>query len=79
MNSKSKASSIQIDIIDFYPSISENLLENSLNFTKNYIGITDDELKIITASRQSVLIFHDFFNENFDFPMGAFDSAQIAD
>lgn len=55
ITNKKNATFIQFNIIDFYPSISEDLLLNSLNFAKNYINITDDEQKIIVASKDLYL------------------------
>lgn len=60
LKSKNKATFIQLDIIDFYPpSISKDLLENSLSFAKNYTEIIDEEIKIIMDSRQSILRLND--------------------
>lgn len=57
---------------------------NSLNFARGYTEITDSDLEIILASRRSILKYNDAnwvkkYNESFDVPMGAFNSAQIAD
>ena len=37
----------QLDIIEFYPSISENILDTTINFAKQYIDIIDENHKII--------------------------------
>lgn len=52
--------------------------------TRNYVNITDNEQKIIMASRLSIFIYNDSSsvnknNENFDVPMGVYDSGKISD
>ena len=84
IKNKSKASFIQFDIIDFYPSISKKILIGSINYAKEYIDITKEQYDIILACRKTV-----FGNNgstwiksgpmNFDVPMGGYDSSQIAD
>ena len=58
MNIKNENSTtfIQFDIIDFYRSISKELLINSIKFAKKYTNITENELDIILARRRSILI-----------------------
>lgn len=70
---------IQFDIINFYPSISVNLLLKILNFAKNYVSMKDDEFKVILTFRQSLLIYNistwvRSLYDNFEVPMGAYDS-----
>ena len=77
---KNKITCIQFDIIDFYPSITKELLLLSINLARNYTDITQEEL----ACRKSVLVYNTTTWEkkttnNFDITMGSFDSAQIAD
>ena len=73
------------DIEEFYPSISEKLLDQSIEFAKNYTEITDDELRIIHHARKSLL-----FDKNepwvkknsrnaFDVTMGSYDGAEICE
>ena len=44
------------DIVDFYPSISEDLLNASLEYAKGFTDISDDAHKIILQARSSFLI-----------------------
>ena len=44
---KSTRSFINFDIVDFYPSISEELLCEALTFASNYVTITDNEKNMI--------------------------------
>ena len=55
IKNKSKATFIQFDIIDFYPSITKNILIDSINYARKYIDITNEQYKIILACRKTVL------------------------
>ena len=75
---------IQFDIINFYPSISEKLLENAIDWTSSFCPISDEQRKIIFHVRQNFLYKNGEpwvkkGETNFDVPMGAFDSAEICD
>ena len=68
--------------MDFYPSISIDLLTAALRFASKYDGIPDDEREIFIHAKKSYL-YH--LNEhcgkkdsanNFDVTMGSFDSAE---
>ena len=75
---------IKFDIIEFYPSITENLLKKSINFAKEYVNIDDDTINIIMHCRKSVL-FGDqstWTKKNgnfFDVTMGLYDGAEICE
>ena len=79
---KEKAKFIQFDICEFYPSITEELLRNSLNFAKSHTTISPDE-ELIMACRKSVLFNNGKVwtkkDKNFDVTMGAQDGAEIAE
>ena len=84
IKNKSKATFIQFDIIDFYPSITKNILIDSINYARKYIDITVEQYEIILACRKTVLKNNDSTwvkngLDNFDVPMGGYDSSQIAD
>ena len=51
---------MKFDIVEFYPSISEDLLRNALNYAKTLTTISDQEEHIIWHSRKTLL-----FNDNF--------------
>ncbi len=51
---KHRHSFISFDIVDFYPSISENLLDQALSWASNLAIITKDEISIIKHARKSV-------------------------
>ena len=52
---KDQYSFIDFDVVDFYPSISIDLLNAALDFASNYDDITDDERKIIPHAKKSCL------------------------
>ena len=76
---------IKYDIKEFYPSITETLLINALNWASQYTKISQDKIDIILHARKSFL----FDNENpwikrnrtvqFDVPMGSLDGAEICE
>ena len=82
---KKRSTFIQFVIIEFYPSITRELLLKSLNHAREYTDITE-EVEIILACRKSVLsdnrrTWVKSHVDNFDVIMGAgaYDSAQVAD
>ena len=71
-------------IKDFYPSISEKLLTNALNFAKEITDISREDMQIMYHARKSLL----FSNEKpwmkregnlFDVTMGACNGAEICE
>ena len=73
------------DIVDFYPSITESLLVNALDFASEHIAITDQDRETIMHVRKSLL-----FDENspwikrdnsslFDVTMGSYDGAEVCE
>ena len=44
MEQKSRHSFISFDIVDFYPSISENLLEQALSWASSLTEISDEDI-----------------------------------
>ena len=75
---------VQFDIVEFYPSISERLLSDALNFAKRHVQISSREIEIIQHARKS-LLFQDgdvWVKKNgslFDVTMGSFDGAEVCD
>ena len=82
---KSKHSFTVFDIDNFYPSISENLLLNAIEYAKKYISITNQDLHIIKHCRKSLLFDNDIAwvknnnNNMFDITMGSYDGAEICE
>ena len=80
---KTRKSFIQLDIVNYYPSVTEALLDRVLDFAAENVTITNEQRKIIKNARKSIL----FHNEEtwqktsgeFDVTMGAYDGAQVTD
>ena len=84
IKNKDKHSFLVFDIVSFYPSITEDLLNKALNWASNYTTITVDDREIILESRRSFLVFKGEIwtkkeNPDFDVPMGAYDGAEVCD
>ena len=43
---------IQLGIVEFYPTITEEILDKAISFAKQHVGITDDHLRIIKHCRK---------------------------
>ena len=74
-----------MDIAEFYPSISEEILDNAILFAQQYIHIPEKDLRTIKHCKKSLL-----YNNNepwekkntescFDVTMGSFDGAEICE
>ena len=73
------------DIESFYPSISEKLFNDAIQYAKRTVEIPDHDMIIINHSRKS-LLFHDNEpwvkregNEDFDVTMGSNDGAEVSE
>ena len=79
-----RSSFICFDIENFYPSISQDLLNKALDFASNYDNITADERNIIIHAKSSILIHKNHpwqkkGNTTFDVTMGSFDGAKTCE
>ena len=80
--SKEKSQLIKFDIVDFYPSITEELLMKSLNYARSIEAIDKNVVNIIMHSRKSLLFDRDNVwvkkeNSNFDVTMGSYNGAEL--
>ncbi len=79
---KNQYSFIAFDVVDFYPSISIELLNAALDFASNYDDITEEEREIIIHAKTSCLYNSgDYWGKRtssdlFDVTMGSFDGAE---
>ena len=55
IENKSQCKFIQLDITEFYPSISEEILDNAILFAQQYINIPEKDMCIIKHCRKSLL------------------------
>ena len=75
---------IQLDIKEFYPSITEEALNKAISFANEHITIPDDNIRIIKHCRKSLLFNKDEAwkkksKSNFDVTMGSYDGAQVCE
>ena len=82
---KQRKSFISFDIVDFYPSISEQLLDRSIAWAKQFTEISDRDIAIIKHTRKS-LLFHQNHtwskcntDNTFDVTMGSYNGAEICE
>ena len=78
IQNKKDFSFIQFDIVNFYPSISEELLEDAVEWARDFIDISEEEKNIIFKSKMSLLQFKNddwikSSNSIFDITMESFD------
>ena len=81
---KSHSRFLQLDIVKFYPSISEKLLKKAIAYAKSFSPIDDDIINIIMHCRKSLLfdngaVWRKRNNPDFDVTMGSFDGAEICE
>ena len=74
---------IIFDVVNYFPKIPLNLLLDALDWAKEFVEITDEEIHTITETKKSLLYLN---NEAwtkkggyFDVAQGAFDSAEVCD
>ena len=71
------------DIKDFYPSITQDLLNKALNFTSEYIYISKCDIDVINDARKSLLFdgSHTWIKKQglFDVSMGAYDEVEVCE
>ncbi len=73
---------MQFDIIDFYPSITKNILIDSINYARKYVHIIKEQYEIILACRKTVIKNNESTwvksgLDNFDVPMGGIFSRHL--
>ena len=85
ISDKQKCKFMKFDIVDFYPSITEDLFRRCFKYAKSLVEISDNELKIIKHARKSLL-----FDSNntwtkkddddlFDVTQGSYDGAEVCE
>ena len=76
---------VVFDIENFYPSISKDLFNETLNFSKTKLYISNKEMSIIMQSRNTLLFnkrqpwVKKSGNEEFDVPLGCLDGAELCE
>ena len=54
LNNKNTLTFLLFDIVEFYPNITEALLKKALDYAKNYVDMTQEEIEIILQLALSV-------------------------
>ena len=82
---KDKHAFITFDVCDFYPSISEDLLLNALDYASRFTSITQQDRHIIIHAKKSLLYHQNSpwtkknTNDMFDVTMGSYDGAETCE
>ena len=81
IKNKSKSSFIKFDIVEFYPSISKELLSKAIEYAQSLTTIEEKVIKTIYHARKSLLFDKDNVwvkkdNPEFDVTMGSYDGAK---
>ena len=82
---KQKRKFIKFDIAEFYPSISEDLLNKSIDYAKSFTTIGENDINAIKLARKSLLFSKDGTwvkkgdNELFHVTMGSFKGAEVCE
>ena len=73
------------DIESFYPSITERLFINAIQFVKQITKISDYGMSLINQSGRTLLFYEKTLwvkkagSKDFDVPMGCFDGAEVCE
>ena len=85
IENKATCSFIQLDIKEFYPAISKEVMKEALDFAKLHTSISDKEMRTIHHCRMSLLYLDNeawtkkTTNDCFDVTMGSYDGAEICE
>ena len=74
---------LKFDVVEFYPSITEKLLTDAINFANDYANINDEAISIIMHARKSLFCDGDLWvkksGAEFDVTTGLFDGAEVCE
>ena len=81
IENKQQQSFICFDIVEFYPSTSQDLLNRALDFASAYDSITHDERNIIIHAKNSILVYKQHTwqkkgDTTFDVTMGSYHGVE---
>ena len=85
LDEKEKLSFVIFDIKEYYPSITETLLSDAIDWAQTLVKITPEEKDIIFKAKRSLLYFEgqpwvkNKGKEKFNVTMGSFDGAETSD
>ena len=85
LDNKQSCSFLQFDVVDFYPSLTQDLLDQALEFASEFKTISESDKEIINHAKKT-LLFHDNSPWNkserprqFDVTMGSYDGAETCE
>jgi len=82
---KSQSTFVNFDIVNFYPTITQQLLSDAISFAQQYIQIDQQDITIIQHARQSLLYTTEgpwrkrSCDTLFDVTMGSYDGAEVCE
>mgnify|MGYP006903939448 CR=1 FL=1 len=84
LDNKQNLTFFKFDVVSFYPSISETLFNDAIQWAESIYPFSHEELTILKHSRKSFLFkkqepWVKKDNSNFDVTMGSFDGAEVCD
>ena len=84
IENKQQHSFICFDIVEFYPSINQDLLNRALDFASAYDNITSDKRNIIIHAKNAILVHKQHTwqkkgDTTFDVTMGSYDGAETCE
>ena len=85
LENKQACTFIQFDIVDFYPSITEDLLTNAINHAKQHTTVSAEDIQIIMHARKSLLFDKEEAwmkkdsDSTFDVTMGSYDEVEVCE
>ena len=85
IESKERSSFVFFDIDQFYPSISVNLLSEALDWSLQFVSVTEEEKNIIMSTKKNLLYSEGEawvkkgIGEPWDVTMGSWDGAEVCD
>ena len=84
LKNKKNLTFIVFDVVNYYPSITLELLTKALNWAKQFVEISDEDIEHIVETKKSLLVMNKEYwtkkgDRNFDVAQGAFDSAEVCD
>ena len=84
LSNKKDKTFIIFDVVEFYPTITEDVLKKALEWASQFVDISEQEKEIIIKAKKSLLFnsgqaYVKRANKKFDVTMGSFDGAETCD
>ena len=84
ISNKKDKTFIILDVVEFYPTITEDVLKKALEWASQFVDISEQEKEIIIKAKKSLLFnsgqaYVKRANKKFDVTMGSFDGAETCD